>query len=152
MGIMYDSTMPHHIPGGAVACLYINGNWKASATDASRFSRVLWIDVNGEDPSQASILDIENGDATPGHVPAWCQARVNAVPGTLLRLYCNISTWPEVKAAVRSMGTDLRGRVRYWIANPTGVAHLVPGSSATQYFWGQNYDESEYSQHFFTVA
>jgi hypothetical protein len=34
----------------------------------------------------------------------------------------------------------MQSKVRYWIADPTGVAHVVHGSNATQWYWGQNYD------------
>jgi len=33
-----------------------------------------------------------------------------------------------------------RSRVRYWIADPTGVPHVVAGSGATQWYWGNSYD------------
>ena len=33
-----------------------------------------------------------------------------------------------------------QSHVRYWIADPTGVPHVVPGSSATQWYWGSSYD------------
>jgi hypothetical protein len=36
----------------------------------------------------------------------------------------------------------MHSHVKYWIADPTGYEHIVPGSSATQWYWGQNYDIS----------
>jgi hypothetical protein len=36
----------------------------------------------------------------------------------------------------------MRTQVRWWIADPTGHPHLVPGSQATQWYWGENYDIS----------
>jgi hypothetical protein len=36
----------------------------------------------------------------------------------------------------------MRSRIRWWVADPTGVPHIVPGSSATQWYWGSSYDES----------
>ena len=34
----------------------------------------------------------------------------------------------------------MQSHVRWWIADPTGVDHIVPGASATQWYWGHNYD------------
>ena len=34
----------------------------------------------------------------------------------------------------------MQHQVRWWIADPTGVPHIVPGASATQWYWGHNYD------------
>ena len=50
------------------------------------------------------------------------------------------SEWPAVQAAVATLPTRMRSRVRWWIADPTGYPHLVPGSDATQWYWGPRYD------------
>jgi hypothetical protein len=34
----------------------------------------------------------------------------------------------------------MHSHVKYWIADPTGSPHILPGSSATQWYWGANYD------------
>ena len=34
----------------------------------------------------------------------------------------------------------MQSKVRYWIADPTGVPHVVAGASATQWYWGNSYD------------
>ena len=36
----------------------------------------------------------------------------------------------------------MQHQVRWWIADPTGVPHVVPGAQATQWYWGHNYDIS----------
>jgi hypothetical protein len=45
-----------------------------------------------------------------------------------------------VKSAVAALPASMQSHVRWWIADPTGVPHVVPGSSATQWYWGSNYD------------
>ena len=73
------------------------------------------------------------------------------MPDTLLRLYSNLSAWPAVKHAVAGLPAGVRltaggaPRVRYWIANPTGAEHIVPGSAATQWKWGKRWDTSSYT-------
>lgn len=146
---LWDSVNPDAIPANTHAMLYINGGFAASPTIASRFASVLWIDVFGDSP-RANVLDVETSDATPGDVPAWVTEHVNLygdIPTTLARVYCNLSTWPDVRAAVRTLSPQYRRHVRYHIAHPTGQPHLVPGSHATQWFWGHganDYDLSEF--------
>ncbi len=151
---MYDSTQPWLIPADAeCVALYVNGLYAATEAEARRFhGRVLWIDVLGSDAAKASCLDIETGDATPDHVPDWVRARLDAVPGSKCRLYCNRSTWPAVKAKVAGMDAAHRASVRYWIADPTGHEHLVPGSAATQYAWEADYDVSAFSPQWVTLG
>jgi len=53
-----------------------------------------------------------------------------------------------VRAAVASFPAQMRARIHWWIANPTGRPHLVPGSDATQWYWGPSYDISTASPGF----
>ncbi len=101
--------------------------------------RVLWIDITGRDPA-ASILDVEPGDATPALAASWAWHRLTARPRALARIYTMRSEWPATRAAVAKLPPRIRHRVRWWIADPTGYPHLVPGSDATQWFWGSRYD------------
>jgi hypothetical protein len=50
------------------------------------------------------------------------------------------SEWGAVKAAVDALPARMRSEVRWWIADPTGTPHIVPGANATQWYWGPNYD------------
>jgi hypothetical protein len=134
--LMYDSAAGHFPEGAHAVALYANGLYRYTGPDFPETTRVLWIDVLGNDPAAASILDIEQGDVTPAHVPGWCRARLAAVPNSLLRLYCNLSTWPAVIAEVHQLHPIERQRVRYWIASPLGFEHMIPGASATQWSWG----------------
>jgi hypothetical protein len=34
----------------------------------------------------------------------------------------------------------MQHKVRYWIADPTGNPHVVPGSNATKWYWGSSVD------------
>ena len=152
-GTMYDSTMPGAIPADAqLVALYRNGRFAVTAQQGAMFPARLWIDVLGTDAATASVLDIETGDATPDTVRTWCPAREAAHPYSVDRLYCNLSTWPAVRAAVAELTGAQQARVRYWIANPTGAAHLVPGSDATQYLWTPGFDVSAYGPAWVTLT
>jgi hypothetical protein len=70
----------------------------------------------------------------------WVRAKLSADPHALARLYTMQSEWPAVQAAVATLPAHMRAQVRYWIADPTGYPHMVPGADATQWYWGKGYD------------
>ncbi len=109
--------------------------------------KVLWIDTNGSDP-RANVLDVEPSDATPPQAAAWAATRLSHDPNGTAVIYTMRSEWPAVQSAVASLPASVRSHVRYWIADPTGQPHIVPGSSATQWYWGTNYDISTASPGF----
>src|SRR5580693_611756 len=160
---MRDSTTPlQSNPEGVTdrIAAYANGLFAADLAElAAHYGdkvRIYGIDVLGDLPHVASIADVETLDMTADDLRTWIPERLNAGPKDghgdptwLARPYCNLSTWPAVRGVVRGLGPQYRRQVRYWIANPTGIRHIVPGSSATQFFWGSpsspgtNYDLSD---------
>jgi hypothetical protein len=139
--LMYDSVIPSAIPAGHVAAVYATGPYTASPSQLAGKGPIVWIDTIGSDPA-ASALDIEPGDATPSVAATWAYNRLKSRPHAVARLYTSISEWGAVKAAVAGLPRTMQSRIRWWIADPTGVEHLVPGSDATQWYWGSTYDIS----------
>jgi hypothetical protein len=137
--LIYDSVTPSSIPTGQHAAVYVNGAYAASANQASSHGSVLWIDTNGSDPN-ANVLDVEPGDATPAGAAAWAQQRLSEHPHSVAIIYTMRADWSEVKADVAGLPQWMQSHVHYWIADPTGVPHVVPGASATQWYWGNSYD------------
>ena len=146
MTSMYDSTQPSLIPADAqYIAIYANGDYPSSRDTVKKqfpSARIFTIDVLNTDPAGCGIADVENGDMQPSDVPGWVDRRLRAHPGVLCRIYCNQSTWPSVKSEVAKLPQEQRDSVRYWIADPTGTEHSVPGADATQWFWGDNWDQS----------
>jgi hypothetical protein len=146
MATMYDAVDWWQIPrDAAYIAAYSNGEFAADFAALAKTYPKAWvfhIDVLGTDPD-AGIKDIETGDITVGSVRSVVMERADKHPGFLIRLYCNLSTWPGVKAEVAGLSNEVQRNIRYWIANPFTPAHIVPGSSATQYNWGRTYDTSE---------
>jgi hypothetical protein len=140
--VFYDSVTPGQIPAGNVLATYADGPYAVSPSQISGAKWVLWIDVNGSDPTNAQVLDVEPGDATPTTAATWAQERLTAHPNGYAVIYTMLSEWPAVKSAIATLPSSMQSHVRYWIADPTGVPHVVPGSSATQWDWGQNFDIS----------
>jgi hypothetical protein len=109
--------------------------YKASPSSVAGRGKVLWIDTNGSDPG-ANALDVEPGDATPSGAARWVKARLNAYRDQLAVVYTMLSYWPAVKSNVAVLPFWMQAKLRYWIADPTGVQHVIRGSSATQWYWG----------------
>ena len=137
--LIYDSVTPGSIPGHHVIATYATGSYAVSRAQVADRKHVLWIDTTGLDHG-ASVLDVEPGDATPGLAASWAWHRLHADPHVLARIYTMRSEWPAVQAAVSRLPARMRSHIRWWIADPTGVPHVVPGSQATQWYWGSNYD------------
>jgi hypothetical protein len=144
---IYDSVTPSSIPASQPAAVYADGAYAASSSQVSGHHSVLWIDTNGSDPN-ANALDVEPGDATPASAASWVQARLSAQPHSIAVIYTMRSDWSAVQDAVGGLPSWEQSHVRYWIADPTGVPHVVPGSSATQWYWGSSYDISTANPNF----
>jgi len=137
--LMYDSVTPSSIPTGQPAAVYADGAYAASSNQVAGHHSVLWIDTNGSDP-KANVLDVEPGDATPVGAAQWVQQRLTEQPKSTAIVYTMLSDWSQVKANVAQLPSWMQSKVQYWIADPTGVPHVVAGSAATQWYWGANYD------------
>jgi hypothetical protein len=137
--LIYDSVTPGAIPAGRAAAVYSTGPYAAQPSEVAGHNPVVWIDTRGSNPG-ASALDVEPGDATPAIAADWARRRLTANPHGLARIYTMRSEWASVQAAVSSLSSWMRSRIRYWIADPTGSPHIVPGSDATQWYWGKHYD------------
>jgi hypothetical protein len=139
---IYDSVTPSAIPHGKAAAVYANGAYQASASQVASHKSVLWIDTNGSNPG-ANVLDVEPGDATPAGAAAWAQQRLAKHPDSVAIIYTMRSSWPDVKDHVAHLPKPQQDNVRYWIADPTGVEHNIPGADATQWYWGAHIDISK---------
>jgi hypothetical protein len=137
---IYDSANPAAIPAGVMCATYATGHYAVPAAEMAG-RPTIWIDAWGTDPA-ASALDVEPGDATPSMVPQWVTQHLALEPSDNARIYTMLDEWPAVKQAVSTLPSWMQARVRWWIADPTGVPHMVPGASATQWYWGPNYDIS----------
>jgi hypothetical protein len=138
----YDSVEPQTVPAGAIVGTYSTGARPVPASAVAGRKQVLWIDTLATDPQGSGALDVEPGCATPAQVPGWVSSRLKAHPSQVAIVYMSLSEWPQVRADVASLPSWMQSRIRWWVADPTGVPHIVPGSQATQWYWGATYDES----------
>jgi hypothetical protein len=137
----YDSITPSEIPANQQIATYADGKFAVDRSLVSNPDQVIWIDINGHD-ANANALDVEPGDARPSEVANWVERRLTAHPGSIAIVYTMRSEWAAAKASVATLPAAMRSEVRWWIADPTGHPHIVPGSQATQWYWGENYDVS----------
>jgi hypothetical protein len=139
--LMYDSVTPGAIPPGKVVATYATGGYAVPQAAVARRKHVVWIDTQATDPG-AGALDVEPGDATPPQAATWVAQRLARFPKSLAVVYTMQSEWPATQAAIATLPPWMRAKVRWWIADPTGYPHVVPGSDATQWYWGHSYDIS----------
>ena len=118
---------------------YATGPYAASPGAVAGRKAVLWIDTHGTDP-QAAALDVEPGDATPSMAANWAWQRLQAHPREHAIIYTMRSEWAAAQASIGTLPRWMQHHVRWWIADPTGYPHVVPGSNATQWYWGTHYD------------
>jgi hypothetical protein len=137
----YDSTTPSEIPAHQQIATYADGDYAVERSTVANPDQVIWIDIDAHD-ANANALDVEPGDATPSQVAGWVERHLAARPGSVAIVYTMRSEWAAAKASVATLPAAMRAQVRWWIADPTGYPHIVPGSQATQWYWGENYDIS----------
>ena len=137
---IYDSVTPAAIPAGHRIATYATGGYAVNPSQVTG-RNVLWIDTQGTDP-RAAALDVEPGDATPATAAHWVWHKLHNAASQIAIIYTMRSEWPAVQAAVSTLPQQMQTQVRWWIADPTGYPHIVPGASATQWYWGTNYDIS----------
>jgi hypothetical protein len=137
--LIFDSVTPGTLPAHQQVAVYANGKYAVTGSEVAGHDDALWIDINGSDP-KAAVLDVEPGDASPAGAAQWARQKLSADPTALARIYTMKSEWPAVKVAIAGLPAKMQSQVRYWIADPTGSPHIVPGASATQWYWGSRYD------------
>jgi hypothetical protein len=148
---IYDSVSPTSIPTGQHVATYSDGPYHASNDSVKDRGHVLWIDTNGSD-THANALDVEPGDATPASAAHWVNDKLTASPHTDAIVYTFKSDWGSVQDSINKLPAWEQSHVKYWIADPTGTPHIVPGAAATQWYWGSNYDITQAQPSFFHQA
>jgi len=138
----YDSVTPQAIPQGQIVATYSTGAHPIPVSAVAGRRTVIWIDTLATDPSGSNALDIEPGCASPSQAAGWVRARLAAHPNATAILYSSISTWSTVQADVATLPSWMQAHIRWWIADPNGTPHIVPGADATQWYWGNSYDIS----------
>ena len=138
---IYDSVTASSIPAGADAAVYADGSYQATTAQVAGHKHVLWIDTNGS-RTDASVLDVEPGDATPAGAATWVKAKLTTTPHATAIVYTFKSDWAPVTTAIHTLPAAMQSHVKYWIADPTGTPHILAGAAATQWYWGANYDIS----------
>ncbi len=126
--IMADSiTAADIVPNPDLVAGYVNGNYAWTTADWQMFGQAGQVRINVTGGlNLGNCLDIETGDATPGHAAAWFDAR-HAAGTTNLAIYCSRDTLPAVRAAM--------GARHYyvWLATLDGTRGPFPGIAAVQW-------------------
>lgn len=135
MSTLFDSVNWASIPVTApIVAGYIDGRYKWPAAAWARFPSAIKLKITVFGDKSADIGDCENGDMTVNQEAQWAHAVAfqNRIPVA----YSDKSDAPLIKALCTSIP------LAQWIADPTGVSHIVPGSVATQWGWFPTFDQS----------
>lgn len=127
---MFDAVDAKDVPdhGWGLLAGYVNGQYKSYLPLKARFPKatVVSIDVLNQ-PGAGQVCDIEIGDATPAEAPDWFDKSV-ALGVVRPTLYCNSSTFPEVRSNMGNRKAD------YWVAEyGPKLSVSDPGIVAWQY-------------------
>ncbi len=141
MRYMYDAVTPSNIPSGAAMVAgYADGYYANMGEMAALFPHAIRVSIAVKWTTRAQVLDVENGDATPAQAVQWCTQTMSDRSNSELTVYCNTSTWPEVRAAFQGAHVT---EPNYWVAAYDGVASIPAGAVAKQYLGDYNgYDKS----------
>lgn len=158
MFVMFDTVNVTAVPSFAntdrdAVAGYIDGRFNDFHQLAATFPHAHHLDIAVRASDDATCLDIEAGDARPDQFPDWFLRQSKRGVWRPVG-YCNLSTLPELLAAIHRAGIH-RELVRLWVAHFTGTPHLEPGSDATQWTdhaLGRNLDESLCLDTFFPAA
>lgn len=126
---MYDSTDVLAIPETAkVAAGYVDGAFANFAAVVARTPNAQHVAITVTGRPANTVCDCETGDLTPLDAARW--ARVEQRAGRRPTIYCSRNLQQAVMVALASVGA---APVDWWLADWTGVPHLIPGTVATQY-------------------
>lgn len=136
---VYDSANPESIPADAYGVAgYIDGPYTWTYADWHRFYRAkmfITIDILGGNV-HADAEDVEDYGVPLRDLRRWARARLRM--GFIPIIYCSVGMHVKVEYTMRGIRYD------WWAAQPDGSPHILSGSDATQYVWGNNWDESKF--------
>jgi hypothetical protein len=143
-GINADAVwISRNYPHASWVAGYDTGGWPWTAQDWALFPNAVRVQiVTYAGANEGDVLDVENGDATPGQTEAWISMR-KAAGYHRPTIYCSASNVPAVRAGtgkwVLNVDYDL------WVADWTGKPFQYRCSdgklcAATQYASGSNAD------------
>ncbi|MCT9007095.1 hypothetical protein [Streptomyces rhizosphaerihabitans] len=138
--IMYDAVTPSNIPATATMVAgYTDGRYANMSQLKARFPHATVVSIAVHHTTAAQVLDVERGDATPPEAVLWCTHTMASTSNKELTVYCNSSTWPQVRAAFRAARVT---EPNYWIAQYDNKPHIPDSAVAKQYASNKGFDTS----------
>lgn len=149
--VMFDTIEPEAIPDYAQAVAgYTGGRWPTFPAVVKLFPRAHHVSIAVSADEDATMLDVETGDASPSQSPRWVRRQWSRGVERPI-LYGSRSTMREILLYLHGAGIP-RARVRLLVADPTDTPHIPPGFDGCQWTWhanGLNLDESKLVPDFF---
>ena len=131
--LIYAPVTPAAIPAHQKVATDANGRSAFSADPP----RARAVDRHQREQPRGLGLDVEPGDATPSTAASWALHMLSGGP----HLHDGFGV-AERAGRRGKLPSPIHSHVRRRIADPAGGPHIVPGSSATQWYWGSKYHVS----------
>ncbi len=144
---MYDAVTPKRIPSDAsMVAGYADGRFAnlTEAEMAQRFPHAKRVSIAVHPTTRAQVLDVEPGCSSPEEAVRWCTRTMADTDNKHLTVYCNTSTWPQVRGAFHHAGVT---EPNYWVARYDGKAQIPDGALAKQYQNTPGFDRSVVTDH-----
>ncbi|MFI0898488.1 hypothetical protein [Streptomyces sp. NPDC020983] len=142
---MYDAVTPQRIPGDAsMVAGYADGRFANLKEMARRFPHAKRVSVAVHPTTRAQVLDVEPGCSSAQDAVHWCTRTMAETDNRRLTVYCNTSSWPQVRDAFRKAGVT---EPNYWVAHYDGKAQIPDGALAKQYQSTPGFDRSVVADH-----
>ncbi len=127
---MFDSINASAIPANAgMVAGYCDGLYAWTTADWDRFPNAVKVRIAVfASTNDGHVLDVENGNATPGQAPGWVAMRRKA--GVEPTVYCSLNSWPTVRSAFLAAGV---AEPPYWVAYYDYIPTIPTGAVAKQY-------------------
>lgn len=141
--LMFDGVTPANVPAGAALYAgYVNGEWPSLAALSAKFPGALHVSVTVNTVGHATVLDVENGDATPEQAPGWAERqRSDGNPYPVV--YMDYANWLLVRNQFADQAIP---EPLYWVAayvkDPTQVPAIPADAIAVQFYDYGGYDAS----------
>jgi hypothetical protein len=143
--IMYDAVAPSNIPASATMVAgYADGRYANMSQLKARFPHATVVSIAVHHTTAAQVLDVERGDATPPEAVLWCTQTMARTSNKELTVYCNSSTWPQVRAAFQAARVT---EPNYWIAQYDNNPRIPDSAVAKQYASNKGFDTSVVAGH-----
>lgn len=119
----YDAVNAQDVPPGAKCVAgYADGAFRSLGPLRERFPAALWLSIATSPSTDAMVLDVESGDATPEEGLKWIRRQITRGVKRPV-IYCSLAGVPRLESLLHTSGLT-RSDIRLWTAHWTRRPHI----------------------------